>query len=385
MKKKIFILIFVFITTMSVLLANNNNTEADPDLVFDAFNEVFAYILNYHTDENKVEDILRGAMRGMVDSLDVYSEYLTLEQYEAMQEEYEGYFGGIGIIITPELTIVSPIRGTPGEAAGLQTDDHIIAIDGKSTEDLSQSEGVDLMRGEPGTEVTLTIRRDSLDETFEVTIIRDDIQIPYVEWEMKTEEIGYISVAQFVQNVGAEVETAIKELEAEGAKALILDLRSNPGGLLNEAIDVGSSFLNDKDIVAVRSRIGADQTYRTTSNIYTTDLPLLLMINQGSASGSEIVAGAIQDYNRGILFGKKSFGKATVQSLFPLVDGSALKLTTAQYYTPFDRNIHEKGIDVDVEVDFDPDYDGDNQLDEAIQYIKENILNNYIDIEEIAS
>src|SRR5690554_4429449 len=232
MKNKVLLVLLCFLLTI-ILTANvgANATVADSDLVFDAFNEVFVYILNYHSEDNDVEDLLRGAMRGMVDSLDIYSEYLTLEQYEAMQEEYEGHFGGIGIIITPELTIVSPIRGTPGEAAGLQTDDHIIAIDGQPTDNMTQADGVDLMRGEPGTEVTLTIRRDGVSEPFEVIIVRDDIQIPYVEWEMKTDQIGYISIAQFVQNVGDEVEKAIIELEAEGAEALILDLRSNPGGL----------------------------------------------------------------------------------------------------------------------------------------------------------
>ncbi|MFW6016397.1 MAG: S41 family peptidase [bacterium] len=373
MKKKILLVLIIFSLVFSIPVGAEE-TATDSDLIFDAFNEVFTYILNYHADENTVDDLLRGAMKGMVDSLDRYSEYLTAEQYEDMQLEYEGHFGGIGIVITPDLTIISPIKGTPGEAAGLQAEDEIIAIDGELTENMTQAEGVEMMRGEPGTEVTLTIRRKGMEESFEEKIIRADIEIPYVEWEMKNDEIGYISIAQFVQNVGEKVETAIRELEDEGAKAVILDLRSNPGGLIGEAIEVSSSFLSKKDVVSVRSKIGSNEVYRTKDGIYSTELPLVVLINQGSASGSEIVAGAIQDYERGILMGKKSFGKGSVQSLLPLVDGSAIKLTTGKYFTPADRDIHEKGVEVDIEIDYDPEYEGDNQLEETIRYIEDNIL-----------
>ncbi|MFW5981981.1 MAG: S41 family peptidase, partial [Halanaerobiaceae bacterium] len=371
MKKKVLLVFIVFILAFNISVSAEE-IKSESDQVFEAFNEVFSYILNYHPDDNSVEDLIRGAMKGMVDSLDTYSEYLTKEQYEDMQLEYEGHFGGIGIVITPELTVISPIKGTPGEAAGLQAEDEIIAIDGEPTEDMTQAEGVEMMRGEPGTEVTLTIRRKGREESFEKKITRADIEIPYVEWEMKNDEIGYISIAQFVQNVSEKVETAIKELEEQGAKVLILDLRSNPGGLLGEAVNVSSSFLSKKDVVSIRSKIGDNEVYRTENDIYSTELPLVVLINQGSASGSEIVAGAIQDYERGILMGKKSFGKGSVQSLLPLVDGSAIKLTTGEYFTPADRDIHEKGVEVDIEIDYDPEYEGDNQLEEAIEYIEDN-------------
>ncbi|MFW6389848.1 MAG: S41 family peptidase [Halanaerobiales bacterium] len=373
MKKKVLLVFIVFILAFNISVSAEE-IKSESDQVFEAFNEVFSYILNYHPDDNSVEDLIRGAMKGMVDSLDTYSEYLTKEQYEDMQLEYEGHFGGIGIVITPELTVISPIKGTPGEAAGLQAEDEIIAIDGEPTEDMTQAEGVEMMRGEPGTEVTLTIRRKGREESFEKKITRADIEIPYVEWEMKNDEIGYISIAQFVQNVSEKVETAIKELEEQGAKVLILDLRSNPGGLLGEAVNVSSSFLSKKDVVSIDSKIGDNEVYRTKNGIYSTELPLVVLINQGSASGSEIVAGAIQDYERGILMGKKSFGKGSVQSLLPLVDGSAIKLTTGEYFTPADRDIHEKGVEVDIEIDYDPEYEGDNQLEEAIEYIEDNIL-----------
>ncbi|MFW6287686.1 MAG: S41 family peptidase, partial [bacterium] len=282
--------------------------------------------------------------------------------------------GGIGIVITPDLIIVSPIKGTPGERVGLQSGDSIIAIDGEPTEDMSQNEAVDMMRGDPGTEVNITIQREDVDEPLKFKIIREDIQIPYVEWEMKNNRIGYINIVQFIEGVGSKVSTAINELEEQGAEALILDLRTNPGGLLDEAITVSSNFLDRGTVVSVKYRVGSDDIYKVEENIDSTKLPLVILINQGSASASEIVAGAVKDNRRGILLGKKTFGKGTVQLLFPLNDGSALKLTTGKYYTPSGDFIHETGIRPDVEVEYNPDYEGenDNQLDAAIQYIEDN-------------
>ncbi len=369
------ILIMIISFNLSAF-AEETDTPADPELMFNTFNEVFGYILNYHVEESRVDELIRGAMKGMVKTLDPYSDYMTKEEYEDMQVEYEGHFGGIGIVITPDLTIVSPIKGTPGERVGLQSGDKIIAIEGEATEDMSQNDAVDIMRGEPGTQINITIKRENKEEPIKFEIIREDIEIPYVEWEMKRDKIGYINIAQFVQEVGSKVSTAINELEAEGAQALILDLRTNPGGLLNEAINVSSNFIEKGTVVSVKYRVGSDDIYDTRPDIKATDLPLLVLINQGSASASEIVAGAVKDHHRGVLFGKKTFGKGTVQSLFPLKDGSALKLTTGRYYTPSDTFIHEKGIKPDVEVEYNPDYEGenDNQLDAAIQYIKDTYL-----------
>lgn len=282
----------------------------------------------------------------MTDTLDPHSTYLTEEEYEDMQFEFEGHFGGIGIIIEPDLTIVSPIKGTPGERVGLLPGDVIIAINGEPTDNMTQNEAVNKMRGEPGTVVNITIRREGIEELLEFEIVREDIQIPYVEWEMKTDKIGYISVASFVNGVGNKVNTAISELTSEGAEYLILDLRTNPGGLLDEAINVASNFIEDDIIVSVKYRVGRDDIYRARRSIQATKLPLVVLINQGSASASEIVSAAIKDHHRGILMGKKTFGKGTVQSLFPLSDGSALKLTTGRYYTPAGIYIHEKELNL---------------------------------------
>lgn len=368
MKKIIYILVFLLCINIGMNVSAKKN---DSELTLTSFNELFSLILNYYVDEQDISELVRGAMKGMTDTLDPHSTYLTEEEYEDMQFEFEGHFGGIGIIIEPDLTIVSPIKGTPGERVGLLPGDVIIAINGEPTDNMTQNEAVNKMRGEPGTVVNITIRREGIEELLEFEIVREDIQIPYVEWEMKTDKIGYISVASFVNGVGNKVNTAISELTSEGAEYLILDLRTNPGGLLDEAINVASNFIEDDIIVSVKYRVGRDDIYRARRSIQATKLPLVVLINQGSASASEIVSAAIKDHHRGILMGKKTFGKGTVQSLFPLSDGSALKLTTGRYYTPAGIYIHEKGIEPDIEVKYDPEYEGDNQLEAAIKYIED--------------
>lgn len=372
--KKIIYLLLVVVIIFGGVQVKAVDEEVDAGTILKSFNELYSYILYYYVDEPDIVDLLRGAMKGMVETLDVHSTYLSEEEFEEFQMEFEGHFGGIGIVIQPDLTVVSPIKGTPGERVGIQPGDVIIAIDGESTENMTQTEAVQKMRGEPGTRVRITIMREGEEQPLEFEIIREDIEIPYVEWEMKTDKIGYISIADFAQDVGKKVSKAIEELEAEGAEALILDLRTNPGGLLSEAIDVASNFLEEGTIVSVRYRVGSDDVYRVNTDFKTCELPLVVLINQGSASASEIVAAAIRDHGRGILIGKKTFGKGTVQTLFSLSEGSALKLTTGRYYTPSGDFIHEKGIKPDVEVAYDPDYDGDTQLEAAIKYIEDIYL-----------
>ncbi|MFW6022262.1 MAG: S41 family peptidase [Halanaerobiaceae bacterium] len=374
MRKKI--ILFLLALTLIAVLSNFTLFAEDPQTsnsedIFETFNEVMSYIFTYHVDENNLDDLIMGAMKGMVNTLDPYSSYMTEDEFEEMQVEYEGHFGGIGIVITPDLTIISPIKGTPAERVGIQSGDKIIAIEGEPTELMTQKEAVDLMRGEPGTEIDITVDREGQEDVIEFNITREDIEVPYVEWEMKNEKIGYINISQFVENVGQKVNKAVKELENQGAEALILDLRSNPGGLLNEAINVSSNFIEKGTVVSVKYKVGKDDVYKIEPDLYSTDLPLLVLINQGSASASEIVAAAVKDYRRGTLMGMKTFGKGTVQSLFPMEDGSALKLTTGRYYSPADDYIHEKGIKPDVEVDYDPEHEGDNQLEAALQYIED--------------
>ena len=355
--------------------ADENYTKAD------AFQDVMFLLQNYYVEDVEFETLIEGAIDGMLNKVDRYSYYMSSSEYEEMQQEYEGHYGGIGIVITMrdnKLTIVSPIKNTPGERAGLRAGDIITAIDGEETADMSQMKAVDMMRGEEGTDVVLTIDRGD-QETFDVEITREDIEVPYVETEMKTDNIGYISLAQFIENVGTKVETAVNDLKDQGAQGIILDLRNNPGGLLNEAVDVSSAFIDQGVIVSVKQKDETERILKVNQEIEAdTETPLIILINKGSASGSEIVAGAVKDYDRGKLMGTTTFGKGVVQSVVPLKDGSAVSLTTARYYTPDGNYIHEQGIEPDVKVELDIEAaqeDGsDNQLDRAVEEMKNMIF-----------
>ena len=355
--------------------ADENYTKAD------AFQDVMFLLQNYYVEDVEFETLIEGAIDGMLNKVDRYSYYMSSSEYEEMQQEYEGHYGGIGIVITMrdnKLTIVSPIKNTPGERAGLRAGDIITAIDGEETADMSQMKAVDMMRGEEGTDVVLTIDRGD-QETFDVEITREDIEVPYVETEMKTDNIGYISLAQFIENVGTKVETAVSDLKDQGAQGIILDLRNNPGGLLNEAVDVSSAFIDQGVIVSVKQKDETERILKVNQEIEAdTETPLIILINKGSASGSEIVAGAVKDYDRGKLMGTTTFGKGVVQSVVPLKDGSAVSLTTARYYTPDGNYIHEQGIEPDVKVELDIEAaqeDGsDNQLDRAVEEMKNMIF-----------
>ena len=347
----------------------------------DAFQDVMFLLQNYYVEDVEFETLIEGAIDGMLNKVDRYSYFMSPSEYEEMQQEYEGHYGGIGIVITMrdnKLTIVSPIKNTPGEKAGLRAGDIIVAIDGQKTAEMSQMKAVDMMRGEEGTDVTLTIDRGE-EEPFDVEITRQDIEVPYVETEMKTEQIGYISLAQFIEDVGTKVETAVADLKEQGARGIILDLRNNPGGLLNEAVDVSSVFIDEGVIVSVKQKDETEKVLEVNQKIKAhTEIPLIVLINKGSASGSEIVAGAVQDYERGKLMGTTTFGKGVVQSVIPLENGSAVSLTTARYYTPDGNYIHEKGVTPGIKVELDleaaQDDGSDNQLDQAVEEMKNMIF-----------
>ena len=346
----------------------------------DAFQDVMFLLQNYYVEDVDFETLIEGAIDGMLNKVDRYSYFMSASEYEEMQQEYEGHYGGIGIVITMrdnKLTIVSPIKNTPGEKAGLRAGDVISAIDGKKTAEMSQMKAVDMMRGEEDTDVILTIKRGD-EDPFDVEITRKDIEVPYVETEMKTEDIGYISLAQFIEDVGTDVEKAVANLKEQGARGIILDLRNNPGGLLNEAVNVASVFLDEGVVVSVRQKDETERVLEVNENISSdTQIPLIVLTNQGSASASEIVAGAVQDYDRGKLIGTTTFGKGVVQSVVPLKDGSAVSLTTARYYTPDGNYIHEKGIEPGTKVELDLEAaqeDGsDKQLDKAVEEM-ENVI-----------
>ena len=376
--KKKFIAVLLIIFVLSV---GGFKVIADELTPLQNLQNVIYLIDNYYVEDKNLDELVDSAISGMLQELDPYSSYLSPDEYEEMQIEFDGEFGGIGIVITirdEKLTIVSPIKNTPGDRANLQAGDVIKAINGKLTSKMSQDKAVDLMRGKPGTDVTLTIDREDT-EDFDVEITRANIEVPYVEHSMKTDKIGYLTINQFAKDVGYDTQKALKDLKSQGAEALILDLRSNPGGILKEAVTVASNFIEDGKVVTVKSRTKEDEVFNTVSDIEAVDLPMIVLINQGSASASEIVAGAITDYNRGILLGKKTFGKGTVQTVIPMGDGSALRLTTARYYTPKGTFIHEEGIEPNVEVEFDPESEEDKQLQNAIDLLQEQIKDENLD------
>ena len=376
--KKKFIAVLLIIFVLSV---GGFKVIADELTPLQNLQNVIYLIDNYYVEDKNLDELVDSAISGMLKELDPYSSYLSPDEYEEMQVEFDGEFGGIGIVITirdEKLTIVSPIKNTPGDRANLQAGDVIKAINGKLTSKMSQDKAVDLMRGKPGTDVTLTIDREDT-EDFDVEITRANIEVPYVEHSMETDRIGYLTINQFAKDVGYDTQKALKDLKSQGAEALILDLRSNPGGILREAVTVASNFIEDGKVVTVKSRTKEDEVFNTVSDIEAVDLPMIVLINQGSASASEIVAGAITDYNRGILLGKKTFGKGTVQTVIPMGDGSALRLTTARYYTPEGTFIHEEGIEPNVEVEFDPESEEDKQLQNAIDLLQEQIKDENLD------
>lgn len=376
--KKKFIAVMLIIFVLSV---GGFKVIADELTPLQNLQNVIYLIENYYVEDKNLDELVDSAITGMLKELDPYSSYLSPEEYEEMQIEFDGEFGGIGIVITirdEKLTIVSPIKNTPGDRADLQAGDVIKAINGKLTSKMSQDKAVDLMRGEPGTNVTLTISREDIDD-FDVEITRANIEVPYVEHNMETDRIGYLSINQFANEVGYDTQKALKDLKSQGAEAVILDLRSNPGGILEEAVKVASNFIEDGEVVTVKSRTKEDKVYDTVSDIEAVDLPMIVLINEGSASASEIVAGAITDYNRGILLGKKTFGKGTVQTVIPMGDGSALRLTTARYYTPNGTFIHEKGIEPNVEVEFNRDSEEDQQLQNAIDLLQKQLKDETLD------
>ncbi len=327
------------------------------------FTRALEQIRGSYVDADKVsyDDLIEGAIRGMMATLDEHSHYLDVDAYQDMQDDTRGQFGGLGIVITMKddaLTIVSPMEDTPGFRAGLQSDDRILEIDGETTEGITLAESVKKLRGEPGTEVRLKYLRPRTQDVQEVTIERADISVASVkDARMLEDGIGYLRVTQFNEPTADALQEKLDELSGQGMRALVLDLRNNPGGLLRSAIEVSQKFLpSRKVIVTTRGRtFGDDQVYRAGGRDRLVDLPMVVLVNGGSASASEIVAGALQDHRRAVLVGEKTFGKGSVQSVMQLEDDSALRLTTARYFTPADRMIHEQGIEPDILAPMSPE------------------------------
>lgn len=329
------------------------------------FTRVLEEVHRSYVDDGEADydTLIRHALSGMLQELDPYSVFLDEEGYRDMQDNTAGRFGGIGIVISMKnglLTVVSPMEGTPGFRAGILSGDIIVEVDGQKTRDLSLSESVKRMRGEPGTEVILRTLRPSTHKTQEVPIVREEIDVASVKDAGMIEDgIGYVRITQFNKPTGNALKEELEKLVKEELNGLVLDLRGNPGGLLSAAAETAELFLPRSElIVFTKGREGNpnEQRYKSAGLTHYTvkDFPMVILINGGSASASEIVAGALQDHKRAMLVGEKTFGKGSVQSILPLDDGSAIKLTTAKYYTPSERVIHENGIEPDYSVEMPP-------------------------------
>ncbi len=310
---------------------------------------------NYYREVPE-RDLAYGAIKGMCAALDPHSQFMDEEIYREMKVETEGEFGGLGIEITIRdkfLTVVSPIEDTPAFKAGLRAGDRIVEIEGLSTKDLSLVEAVRKLRGTPGTVARITVMRPSTGAMVPFAITRANIQIQSVkDAKLVTGKVGYVRLTQFQERTGGNLDKALQDLKKRGMRALVLDLRNNPGGLLQVAIEVADKFIGgDRMLVYTKGRLKAQNVeFKSHSAAAYPDCPMVVLVNKGSASGSEIVAGAIQDWGRGIILGETTFGKGSVQSVLPLSDGSALRLTTAKYFTPSGRCIQKVGVKPDIVV-----------------------------------
>jgi carboxyl-terminal processing protease len=317
--------------------------------------DVIGYIQKDYVEETKSKDLVYGAIKGMLETLDPHSAFMPPNMYKETQEETKGRFEGLGIEITMKdgvLTVVSPIEDTPAYKAGILAGDQILKINGESTKNLTLMDSVKRLRGPRGTKVTITIMREGFTKPKDYTLVRDVIPIRSVRHELLEKHYGYIRISQFQEKTDADFEKAMKTLEEESKgtlKGLILDLRNNPGGLLDQAIKISDRFIDSGLICSVEGRKEEQKMkFYAHPDGNLARYPLVVLVNGGSASGAEIVAGAIQDHGRGILVGTHTFGKGSVQTIIPLKDGSGLRLTTARYYTPSGRSIQAKGIVPDI-------------------------------------
>src|SRR5438128_1892582 len=320
------------------------------------FTEVLSIVQNQYVEEVPRKELIYSAIKGTLRGLDPHSSFLDPDSYREMQVETSGSFGGLGIEITLKddiLTVVSPIDGTPAFRAGLHTGDRIIKIDGLATKDMQLADAVKRMRGKPGTKVVITIVREGWAEPKDIDLVREQIRVQSVKSVEMGDGIEYLKLRQFQEQSPHDMDTALEKFSKDGMKALILDLRNNPGGLLTAAVEVSEKFIDDGKLVVYTEGRVRNQNMRFSAHAKRgyVQMPMVILINQGSASASEIVAGALQDWGRAVVVGTQSFGKGSVQTIIPLSDGSGLRLTTAKYFTPKGRSIHGKGITPDIVVE----------------------------------
>ncbi|MFQ5715114.1 MAG: S41 family peptidase [Candidatus Scalinduaceae bacterium] len=356
----IWIIIIVFSLGLRDLHAQADQ-KSDPDTYYQNFEEfvnVVKEIQNKYVNEVELKELLKNAYKGMLAGLDPYSQFIDSENLQELKIETEGEFDGLGIEVIIKngvLTVLTPIVDSPAFRAGVLIGDRIIKIDGKSTRNISIREAIKLLRGKPNTKVTLTVIHEEESEPVDININRAKIHVKSVRGARIVDEegkIGYIAVTNFQENTIADMDSAIQDLRKQGMRSLVLDLRFNPGGLLNIARDMADKFIKKGIIVTTKGRHKSqDHKYKAHRSGTYPNFPLIILVNKGSASASEIVAGSIKDHKRGILLGTRTFGKGSVQSLIPIENkNSALKLTTAKYYTPSGAQIDESGLEPDIKV-----------------------------------
>lgn len=349
--------------TMSPNQADQSATDSLPDKgllpleELRTFTRVYDHIRNSYVEELTDAQLLEYAIKGMISELDPHSAYLDEESFEDLQENTSGEFGGIGIEVGMEdgfVKVIAPIDDTPAKRAGIEAGDLITRLDGQPVKGMTLTEAVEKMRGPKGSELTLTVMREGMEQPFEVTLKRDIVRVKSVRVRLMEDHYAYIRIAQFQVNTGQDMVEALNKLleENEDIRGIVLDLRNNPGGVLQSSVEVADAFINDGLVVYTDGRMeNSDMRYHANPGQIAEDLPIVALINDGSASASEIVAGALQDHGRAVILGTRSFGKGSVQTIVPISDARAVKLTTALYYTPNGRSIQAQGIEPDVEVE----------------------------------
>jgi carboxyl-terminal processing protease len=365
-KKSVFILFLgimlgVFVGTCGSVFADRDNAEVATDteaLPFEdlrTFTEIFGRIKRDYVEPVSDKKLLEDAIRGMLSGLDPHSAYLIAEEYQELKEGTTGQFGGLGIEVTMEngfVKVVSPIDDTPAQRAGIKTGDLIVRLDDQPVKGMSLNDAVKIMRGEPGSKILLTVVREGEEAPLKITITRDIIKVKSVKSRMLEKDYGYVRISSFQSRTGESLKEAIADLKKENTgnlKGLVLDLRNNPGGVLNAAVEVSDAFIKSGLIVYTEGRIeNSEMRFNASPDDIIEGAPIVVLINAGSASASEIVAGALQDQKRAVIIGEKSFGKGSVQTILPTSNGAAVKLTTARYYTPSGRSIQAEGIEPDI-------------------------------------
>ncbi len=352
--KRYLVILFIVIFTANFIFPKNNEDDNNLYKNLELFTKVLSIVKKDYVEDKTYKDLIYGAINGMLSSLDPHSSFLPPDSFKEMQVETKGEFGGLGIVITIKdgiLTVVSPIEDTPAYKAGIKAGDKILKINGESTRNLTLMEAVKKLRGKPGTKVTISIFREGFKKLKNITITRAIIKIKSVKKKMFENNIAYIRITQFQERTTSDLKKALKDLQKEYGeiKGLVLDLRNNPGGLLSQAVGVSDVFLKKGLIVYTKGRVeNSSYKFFAHDDGDEGNYPIVIIVNSGTASASEIVSGALQDHKRAIIIGTQTFGKGSVQTIIPMQDGSAIRLTTAKYYTPSGRSIQAEGIKPDI-------------------------------------